>query len=540
MYFRKYTIIIVCLLLINMVPLVFSEGNANFYSETKNYNKQFQYSNINEDLDPLVDLQLTVEINKIRAFDIIDEHSDPDFYVKVFSDPDFYVKVFINDNEFKSPVWKNTKFVENPDWSATCDVPDDIENVTIKIQLWDWNIGLNRLCDIASDNQLRRVRDIELIYNLKIGHWNGGDYSHNESIFADPSGYGRLNGCDDGSINREDMDCELFFNIYQNDYDKDGIPYWTEVNIYGSNPQYDNTGEDIDNDGIPIEWEYKWGLYMFFWGITQVYSPFIWEDHKHFDSDEDGLNNYEEYLTSQWGSDPYRKDLFIELDQMQVGPNGEGHLIPEASKIMWREPYHKHNVVFHLDDGSLGGGNILLFDSRTSHDELLNYYLDEFIKNDPNNWRRGVFHYGLVLYHAEDGPGFAFNGTHEPFINCWTISTDHHEKFVRKNPIYSYLRVGTFNRDFIRARMYAGAMMHETGHTLGVFSWNSPGCDNNNGMSPWQIGYWRFGNYKSVMNYRYTYAGLDNKVDYSDGSHGINDFDDWSFMDFQFFQRPQF
>ena len=66
------------------------------------------------------------------------------------------------------------------------------------------------------------------------------------------------------------------------------------------------------------------------------------------------------------------------------------------------------------------------------------------------------------------------------------------------------------------------------------------GCDNQNGKYPWQIGYWRFGNYKSVMNYRYAYAGLDNKVDYSDGSHGLRDFDDWGFMDFQFFQRPQF
>jgi len=127
MYFRKYTIIIICLLIINTSPLIFSKENTIFYSETNNYSKQFKYANTNEDLDPLVDLELTVEINKIRAFDIIDEHSDPDFYVKVF----------INDNEFKSPVWRNTKYVENPDWSATWDVPDNEENVTIKIQLWD-------------------------------------------------------------------------------------------------------------------------------------------------------------------------------------------------------------------------------------------------------------------------------------------------------------------------------------------------------------------------------------------------------------------
>jgi len=345
----------------------------------------------------------------------------------------------------------------------------------------------------------------------------------------------------------------LFFNIYQNDYDGDGIPYWTEVNIYGSNPQYDNTGEDIDNDGVPIEWEHRWGLYISFFGINQVYSPYHWENHKHFDSDEDGLDNYEEYLTSQWGSDPFRRDIFIEVDQMEVGPNGEGHLIPEASIIMWREPYHKHNVVFHLDDGSLGGGDTLPFDSNTSNDELRNYYLNKFLNGDLNYWRRGIFHYGLVIYHSDEGPGFVFIGGQEPFIDSWAISTDHHEELARKNPVYSYLRIGSFNRDVRRARIYAGAMMHETGHTLGIFGRTCPGCDNQNGKYPWQIGYWRFGNYKSVMNYRYAYAnyksvmnyryayaGLDNKIDYSDGTHGRNDFDDWSYMDFQFFQRSIF
>jgi len=154
MYFKKYTIIILSLLLINTTPLVFSEENTRSFSETNDYYKQYKWANIDEDIDPLIDLQLTVEINKIRAFDIIDEHSDPDFYVKVF----------INDNEFKSPVWRNTKYVENPDWSATCNVPDNEENVTIKIQLWDWNIGLNRLCDIAPDNQEKRVRDWTLVW----------------------------------------------------------------------------------------------------------------------------------------------------------------------------------------------------------------------------------------------------------------------------------------------------------------------------------------------------------------------------------------
>jgi len=492
MYFRKYTIIIICLLIINTSPLIFSKENTIFYSETNNYSKQFKYANTNEDLDPLVDLELTVEINKIRAFDIIDEHSDPDFYVKVF----------INE----------------------------------KIQLWDWNIGLNRLCDIAPDNQEKRVRDIELTYNLRIGHWYGDDYTDNESTWADPSGYGRLNGCDDNSVNREDRDCELFFNIFQNDYDGDNLPYWSEVYVYETDPEIDNTGLDSDNDGVPIEWEHKWGWYISWRGIDLVFNPFLWEDHKNFDSDKDGLDNYEEYLTSEWGSDPFRRDLFIEVDQMEVGPNGEGHLIPEESKIMWREPYHKHNVVFHLDDGSLGGGDILQFDSNTSNNELRNYYLNNFLNGDLNHWRRGVFHYGLVIYHSGQYPGFVFNGGQGPYLDSWQISTYHHDDLARTNPIYSYLRVGSFDRDVRRARIYAGAMMHETGHTLGIFGSNTPGCDDQNGKYPWQVDYWRWGNYKSVMNYRYVYTGLD-KIDYSDGSHGRNDFDDWSRIDFQFFQR---
>ena len=527
MNFQKYIILFISIMIYTAPALISEENSSVFIDENDSY-KQYAWTTINEDLDPLIDLQVTVEITKIRAFDMIDKHSDPDFYVILI----------INDEEYRSPIWKNMKYVENPDWEVTCDVPDDEENVSIRIQLWDWNIGLDRLCDIAYDNQEMRVKDINLTYNLRIGHWYGDDYTYKESTWSDPSGYGRVNGCDDNSMYQEDRDCELFFNIYQNDYDSDTLPYWTEVNVYETNPMIDDSGLDIDEDQIPIEWEHKWGWEVSWWGFNLVYSPFIWEDHKNYDSDEDGLDNYEEYLTSQWGSDPFRKDLFLEVDQMEIGPTGEGHLIPEPSKNMWRDAYHKHNIVFHLDDGSLGGGEILPFDSGTSNYELRNYYLHNFLQGNPDYWRRGVFHYGLVIYHSNDYPGFVFNGGQGPYLDSWQLSTDHHDEIARKNPFYSYRRACSFNKDIRRARVYAGAMMHETGHTLGIFADNTPGCDDQNGKYPWQRDYWRWGNYKSVMNYRYVYGGLDCKIDYSDGSHGPNDFDDWSRLDLQFFQRP--
>jgi hypothetical protein len=75
--------------------------------------------------------------------------------------------------------------------------------------------------------------------------------------------------------------------------------------------------------------------------------------------------------------------------------------------------------------------------------------------------------------------------------------------------------------------------MHETGHTLGIFNGNTPGCDDQMGKYPWQKNWWKWRPYKSVMNYGYMYQ----IVDYSDGSRGKNDFDDWSRLDLTFFQR---
>jgi len=82
--------------------------------------------------------------------------------------------------------------------------------------------------------------------------------------------------------------------------------------------------------------------------------------------------------------------------------------------------------------------------------------------------------------------------------------------------------------------VYAGALMHETGHTLGIFNGNTPGNDNWNTVSPLHPDYWKYGPYKSVMNYRYIYSGL---LDFSDGSRGKNDFNDWGNIDLTFFQR---
>ncbi len=476
-----------------------------------------------DDFDELSDISVTVEIQKIRSLEKVDRQIPAIEKIDWFSDPDFYVKIFINDEEFTSGIWHNTKYVYDPQWSATLNVPDDQEFVNIKIQLWDWNIGRDRLCDISSiyDTGVLDSLDVELKYSIKTGHWFGDDFTGTILSIQDLSGYGRLNGCDDGSYYQRERDCELWFNIYQTDPDGDGIPYWAEINVHGTDPEIDNTGEDLDEDGCPIEWEHKWGHYMSYnWHDDKYfhrweYSTTSYDNHSELDPDQDGLDNIEEYETAQWGSDPFRKDLFVELDQMEESPNGEKSILPEGSKELLRTSYDRRNIVYHLDDGCMNGSDIIPFDEMMNHDKLRDVYYDYFLHGDENNSRRGIFHYGVVIYNA-DYHGYVF------LPDAYQISS----KVLENNKTKPKTQ---HKRDIV----FASAYMHECGHTLGIFNSNTPGCDDQNGKYPYELNWWRWRPYKSVMNYGYMYK----IVDYSDGSRGKNDFSDWSNLDFTFFQR---
>ncbi len=453
---------------------------------------------ISSDFDPLVDIIVTFDVLVIRALDKIDK----------LSDPDFFVKVIINNEEFTSPTWINTNYLYDC-WSVTKNVPDEEEFVDIKIQLWDWNKNNNKICDISKNkNNQDEGFDISITYDIKTGRWYGDDYN-----IGDTSGYGRVCGTGDGSIYKDENDCELWFNIHQNDYDNDGLPYWVETYVYGTDPNINNTGEDNDEDGVPIEWEHKWG-----------FNPNIWEDHGHFDPDGDSINNIEEFLSSNFHSDPYRKDVFLEIDFMEDGPKGQKSIVPEKAKELLKNPFHRQNIVFHLDTGEVCGGEVIPYDKNVKIGELLKIYQDYFLHNDENNWRRGVFHYGIVVYHCNPA-GFAFSGDVSPYYGYIPGTNGF---IISSKRIESYARTSLTTLEYY----YASAIMHEMGHNFGM-RWGEPfGCDSQLSKYPWQIGYWFYRNYKSIMNYRYTYKILD----YSDGSHGRRDHNDWKNLGFSYFE----
>ncbi len=486
-------------ILVIILILIFN-GFCSSISISMNSQKNlFKSNEILIDYDPQIDINITLKIDYIRALKAIDDYLNNDFFVKIF----------INNLEFNSSLFKINKNSYNLNYSIMTDVPDDVEIVEIIIQLYTKNQGEEELCDISGDiiNSTNKY-DVKLFYNIKTSHWDGSDYIN------DPSGYGRLNGCDDGSIYNLEKDFELFFNIYQNDFDNDNIPYWTEVYTYNTDPEVKNLG-DPDNDKIPIEWEYRWG-----------YNPFIWDDHTNIDPDLDSINNYEEYLTKNFNSDPFRKDIFLEIDYMQEA-NGDVPRIEKTAFEILKLPFHKRNILLHIDSGEINGGDIISYDEKSDFDEILEIWRKYFLDNNEQNWKRSVFHYG-VFVHDQFPKGYAFSGDISPYwgylpgTNSFVIANVLIEKKAR-----------TFKKS--NNTIYASAIMHEMGHNFGIRGGNPKGCDNQLTKNPFLPGWYIYRNYKSIMNYRYTYSILD----YSDGTNGKRDYNDWGAVNLSYFEIPK-
>jgi hypothetical protein len=456
-----------------------------------------------DDFDPLVDVNITIEILEIRAIDKIECDSDPDFFVKIF----------INGEEFISPVWEDSLYLYD-DWTVTTDVPDDYSKVNITIQLWDWNSDEDLLCDISKDeNYDNEGFGVNVTYDISSGRWTGDDYN-----IGDGSGYGRVCGSGDGSIYEDENDCELWFNIYQNDYDDDNLPYWVETNVYGTDPEVDDTGMDEDLDGIPIEWEHRFG-----------FNPFIWDDHENYDPDDDSLNNTEEFLTFDFGTDPFRRDILLEIDFMEGGPDDVNNSVSNKAYELMKVPFHRRNIVIHIDDGEVYGGDLIPFDDYVSTSESRVIYDNYFIKDESEAWRRGVFHYGIIVYKCKPA-GYAFSGG----IPGWGYGRGTNAFIISSSMIDHFQNLILYFKSRDREFLYAANIMHEMGHNFGIRFGNPLGCDLSASAYPWRLSFWIFRTYKSNMNYRYTYLILD----YSDGSHGRRDFDDWEHIDLSHFEIP--
>ena len=432
---------------------------------------------------------VTIVVDIIRARTMTVDESNPDIYFKIYVNGE---DAMLSSQDYKGKdIWFDEPMAEKKI------AYDPEKDVSIQIQMWEKKSLRDEQCDISRESGRSPEGDtITISYDMKRGGWTGDDF------LKDGNGYGHCSGFEDG--NENENDCEIWFDVYQkgDGWGADHLTYWEKVNVYHLDPLGNYTGVDFNGDGIPIEWEDKYG-----------FDPFANDTVSDDDPDNDGLSNFEEYETSQWLSDPFSKDIFLELDWMKGRyPWSLPYTFPKESQYLLFNAFARHNITLHIDDGSMGGGGELVpyseIISGNAMDSIRSKY---FLHWGSRNWRRGVFHYGIICSQIEFS---------RPAGGC-AFATDSFAvggQYVRDWSWAFYLQGSNYYRAF------ASVVMHELGHTLGLN--NFGGIDNVNTRFPWDKDYWVWGPYRSCMNYRYVYK----LVDYSDGDDPDHDQNDWAVM----------
>ncbi len=288
-------------------------------------------------------------------------------------------------------------------------------------------------------------------------------------------------------------------------------PTWEKNPSYLDKPVRDTTQKtinisdtDTDCDGAGDTWEQQWG-----------YDPVVWDDHYHFDPDDDGLNNIEECFMQ---SHPFYKDIFVEIDYVKSIDAKSSNKPSEEMIAAAVAMFAKHDIALHIDVGSLGGGEEIPRITNFSFLELENIYWKYFLHNDMNNPRKGIFRYGLICDYGPD-VNFPFIGWNH--LDSFLISA---QALQEKLPYIS------------KDRIIIGGIIHHLGHTMNLLADTFDGIDNIMTLKPFSVHWFKYLQYKSCMNYYYKYTVLD----YSDGAHGLYDFDDWSHLDLKFFKNSSF
>lgn len=358
--------------------------------------------------------------------------------------------------------------------------------------------------------QDRVQQEIHVTYDYRTGRWQGDDY------FKDKDGYGHYLG----------EKYEVWFNIYQSDFDHDGIPYWIEKNILNTDPTIDDRASDPDEDGIPSSWEYKWG-----------YDPFLWDDHANLDPDIDGIENIEEYQMRKWLANPYQPDIFMETDGMQKrGILDFQHVFFEESQQMIIERFAQHGINVYIDDGwpdgpKNSGGEMVPFQKNL--DDMIGKQMLSFYRHYFPDERKGIFRYVLI---GNQHSGFSTPSEYTSF-DAMHIGTGIKPTLIDKVGI---IKLWFGPQRWLRL-FTAQVVLHETGHTLGLIPITFPGNDilgpvgaRYPNMDPYDYKKY-LDEYHSIMNYKYIYNTK--YFDYSDGSNGLPyDMNDWKHIYLPSFQ----
>ena len=549
--FKKAVAILVALIIIVSGVFVYLQ----YYNNNEPEEKKIPNKEIDDRISPLTQQTIHMTIHRIRRKGVIIDQvmnsAKGTQFVNSLPIKDEYAKKAIESlipgiGWDKKPIFSYIATFDGYEYESRTDIKDwetGYINQNIYRLVEEWNpegteyIGEKENIDIdfkflLKEKKLlkttsRVVDQFSINYDFRTGRWDGDD------SFNDSDGYGHYNG----------TDFEMWFSVYQTDIDGDGIPYWTEVNILNTNPKMDDSKNDPDKDGIPTAWEWKWG-----------YNPNKWDNHSYLDPDGDGLQNSEEYYMEKWLANPYYPEIYIEVDHCEKTPfrpytiamapgkiiksinrpsivktplDGWEHIFYEESQQMLMDRFNEHGITVHIDSGEMGGGEELEFFKSNYEDEdhiygsgsiemqtgsISQYYNNNFAED-----RKGIFRYLLIL----PSGGEAFNQNFKGNYDTMTVPTN---KNFYKGQLMVYRASPR-----MKAIGVAISVLHELGHTCGFGLMHHSGVDNTTANVK-EV----YNNYMSVMNYKKYALRL---FDYSDGTHGENDCDDWGQINPGYFEK---
>jgi len=501
---KKNKTLFLALVLVAILIISGTFAYVEFNKEEKTKEEPGEIKVIDDRINPYIYQGLTIEILRMRNRGIIDKMLT--FGTSWKNPPVYYYIVDVDGETGDSSELEAAGGVTG---SGTFNVWDTLGKecrtnfkvpdgqLTSKVQITIMEI--NKIGILGRKETRLEKLSVSLTYNYRTGHWIGDDY------LKDEDGYGHVLG----------EEYELWFNIYESDYDHDYIPYWTEVNIYGTDPTVADGKSDPDDDGIPSWWEWKYG-----------YDPLTWDNHKQLDPDLDGVENTEEYMMVKYFADPFHPDVYIEVDFMEKNPNklfDFEHIIYKESQQMVIEKMSEYGISVYFDDGWAdgpvnGGGEYLEFVETI--DEIVGGHMARWYKHNFADERKGVFRYFVMAYNAGLITTSQFN-TYDHIV-------------MDNSPLKVLVKRKAFTPRWQRVVMAKGTL-HELGHTMGIVPASFVGVDNMpQGNLQWPETLtdeeWEKVNveYKSIMNYNYIFNIIKdrNYFDFSDGSHGEYDFND--------------
>ncbi|GAB3689473.1 hypothetical protein GCM10028857_24860 [Salinarchaeum chitinilyticum] len=282
------------------------------------------------------------------------------------------------------------------------------------------------------------------------------------------------------------------------DSDSDGLDDGAEVTIYGTDPGSADTDADGLDDGAEVD----------------VYAT----DPADADTDADGLEDGEEVATYGTdptdddtdgdglldgpevhqtqlypGADPLRTDVYVEVDVMQ----GTSLPYTDRSEIVDRFA----NAPISNPDGSTG------ISLHFEHSDVVPAESTTSWEGSYQNYRAAYKDYGGEGYHylliVEDA-----------------YSSGTNVAGVASSPDMMV--------QYFAYEDYTGStVMHELGHSLGLYS------STFNGVDSYRYDYWE---YPSVMNYN----APGDAYGFSNGDASIYDFDDWGYIEDNMYTPPTY